>query len=146
MRFWIKRGNACLSFLSCSKISSHTKCPGALVLSFAFTFLCTLLLLLFSVLFGEFVLLSLHLVRFLFLLRVFTSLGPLLLLSVQHLFQIGVLIQCWHSQLRGSWIKAKVRCKFRIFYMSEEKMMVFISCMHGLRNMQTLKVTLNSLW
>lgn len=61
------------------------------VLSFAFPFLCALFLLLLPLLFGQFVLLPLHLVHLLLLLGVFPSLDPLLLLPVEHLFNVGVL-------------------------------------------------------
>ena len=62
-------------------------------LSFPFAFLCALLLLVLSVHLGQFILLPLHLVRFLFLLRVLPGLFPFLLLPVQDRLHVSVLEQ-----------------------------------------------------
>lgn len=86
----LKRGNF---IFASNKTSPSAKCPFPWVLSFAFTFLRALLLLVFAVLFGEFVLLPLHLVPLLLLLGVVASLVPLLLLPAQHLFHVCVLEQ-----------------------------------------------------
>lgn len=77
--------------MSGSKIFSRKKSPHLLTLSFAFPFLCALLLFLLPLLLGQLVLLPLHLVHLLLLLRVLPSLHALLLLPVQHLFHVGVL-------------------------------------------------------